>query len=57
METIALTVVLVAKIISDIAFGRKALDKVDKLAEAVERRFDNHDLRLEKLEDRSTISR
>lgn len=51
METIALTIVLAAKIVADIAFGKRALDEVSKLRVAVEGTLDNHETRLKKLEN------
>lgn len=49
-ETIALGIVLVAKILTDVAFGRKALEEVKLLREAVTSRLDNHENRIDKLE-------
>lgn len=56
-ETIALAVVLVAKVLTDIAFGKKALTEVKllreelgKLTQSVTARLDNHETRLDKLE-------
>jgi hypothetical protein len=49
-ETIALTVVLVGKIVADASFSKKALDEVTKLRVAVQGVLDDHEKRLAILE-------
>jgi len=56
MEVVILIVMLAAKIVADVAFGRRALDEVGKLRVAIEGRLDNHDVRIASLEDRRPLS-
>ena len=60
METILLIVVIVAKLVADVTFGKKALDEVGlirvemrNLSTAVTGRLDNHENRLDRIEAKS----
>jgi hypothetical protein len=59
METIALVIVLIAKIVADITLGKKALDQVKKLSDSVDEmsrvidaRFSDHEVRIKRMEGR-----
>jgi hypothetical protein len=50
MEIIVLCIIMAAKFVQDIAFGRKALEEVRQFRTAMEGRLINHDTRITSLE-------